>query len=78
MAKSRRKVLYRVIISHRPHATGLYKYSAEVPALPGCFSDGRTRKEAIRNIQKVIRERLTPLRPRRSRKDVEMGEVAVG
>ena len=29
-------------------------YVAEVPALPGCFSQGKTRKEAIANIKETI------------------------
>ncbi|MBI1821160.1 MAG: type II toxin-antitoxin system HicB family antitoxin [Nitrospirae bacterium] len=29
-------------------------YSAEVPALPGCLSQGKTREEAIENIKEAI------------------------
>lgn len=29
-------------------------YVAEVPALPGCLSQGKTRKEAIENIHEAI------------------------
>lgn len=29
-------------------------YVAEVPAMPGCLSQGRTRKEAIANIKEAI------------------------
>ncbi|MEK7766381.1 MAG: type II toxin-antitoxin system HicB family antitoxin [bacterium] len=29
-------------------------YVAEVPALPGCLSQGRTRREALRNIHEAI------------------------
>ncbi|BBO85692.1 type II toxin-antitoxin system HicB family antitoxin [Desulfosarcina ovata] len=29
-------------------------YVAEVPALPGCFSQGKTEKEAIANIKEAI------------------------
>ncbi|HUT55123.1 MAG TPA: type II toxin-antitoxin system HicB family antitoxin [bacterium] len=29
-------------------------FVAEVPALPGCFSQGRSREEAIENIQEAI------------------------
>ena len=29
-------------------------YSAEVPALPGCLSQGRTREEALANIKEAI------------------------
>ena len=29
-------------------------YVASVPALPGCFSDGRTREEALKNLQEAM------------------------
>jgi predicted RNase H-like HicB family nuclease len=29
-------------------------YVAEVPSLPGCLSDGRTREEALRNVREAI------------------------
>ena len=29
-------------------------YVAEVPALPGCISQGRTRSEAVDNVREVI------------------------
>ncbi len=29
-------------------------YVAEVPALPGCLSQGRTRREAIKNIHEAV------------------------
>jgi predicted RNase H-like HicB family nuclease len=29
-------------------------YVAEVPALPGCLSQGKTRKEAVNNIHEAI------------------------
>jgi predicted RNase H-like HicB family nuclease len=29
-------------------------YVVEVPAMPGCISQGKTRKEAIENIQEAI------------------------
>lgn len=31
-----------------------YGYDARVPALPGCHSQGRTEREAVRNIQDAI------------------------
>jgi len=34
-------------------------YSAWVPGLPGCWSEGATRKESIENIQVAIQEYLT-------------------
>ena len=29
-------------------------FVAEVPALPGCFSQGRSREEAIQNVEEAI------------------------
>ena len=31
-------------------------YIAEVPELPGCFSDGKTHQEVLKNIEVVIDE----------------------
>jgi antitoxin HicB len=41
---------YRVIVE--TDEDGIYV--AEVPALPGCISQGRTRTEAIENIKEAI------------------------
>jgi antitoxin HicB len=41
---------YRVVIE--PDEDGIYV--AEVPSLPGCISQGRTRAEAIDNIREAI------------------------
>ena len=32
-----------------------YGYAVHAPALPGCHSQGKTEKEALRNIQDAIR-----------------------
>ena len=37
-------------------------FVAEVPALPGCISQGNTRKEALRNIQEAITGYLESLK----------------
>jgi len=36
-------------------------YTALVPALPGCISEGDTIKEAMRNIRKAVELYLEPL-----------------
>ncbi len=33
-------------------------FIAEVPELPGCMADGKTRKEAIENAERIIEEWL--------------------
>ena len=37
-------------------------FVAEVPSLPGCLSDGRTRNEALSNVQDAIAIYLESLR----------------
>jgi len=41
---------YRVLIEQDEDGV----YIAEVPALPGCISQGKTRREAIDNIKEAI------------------------
>lgn len=50
-------VKYRVIIE--PDEDGIYV--VEVPALPGCISQGQTRTEAIENIKEAIAAYLESL-----------------
>lgn len=49
---------YRVIIETDEDGV----YCANVPALPGCVSDGRTRSEAIANITEAIEVYLESLK----------------
>ena len=36
-------------------------YTAHVPALPGCISEGVTRREALENIEQAIKLYLEPV-----------------
>lgn len=36
-------------------------YTASVPSLPGCISEGDTREEAIKNIKEAIDHYLEPI-----------------
>ncbi len=36
-------------------------YTATVPALPGCISEGNTREEALKNIREAIELYLDPV-----------------
>jgi antitoxin HicB len=45
-----RPMRYRVLLEQDEDGV----YVAEVPALPGCISQGRTRAEALANIKEVI------------------------
>ncbi len=48
---------YRVLIEQDEDGV----YVAEVPALPGCISQGRTRSEAVDNIKEAIAAYLESL-----------------
>lgn len=37
-------------------------FIAEVPELPGCMADGRTYREALRNVERVAKEWVTVAR----------------
>jgi predicted RNase H-like HicB family nuclease len=39
-------------------------FTAIVPALPGCISEGDTREEALRNIREAIELYLQPVKDR--------------
>lgn len=39
-------------------------FSVSVPALPGCWSEGQTKEEALNNIQDAIQEYLSVLQDR--------------
>ncbi len=51
---------YRVLIEQDEDGV----YVAEVPALPGCISQGRTRSEAVDNIKEAIAAYLESLQAR--------------
>lgn len=67
--------LFEVVVTHDPKERGPYKYTVDVPALPGCFSEGRTREEALRNVREAI-ELVLDVRARRVRKETELVEVS--
>jgi predicted RNase H-like HicB family nuclease len=53
-------------------------FTAVVPALPGCISEGDTREEALGNIQEAIRLYLDPVDDDlQARPDAEVIEIAV-
>jgi len=68
---------YRILIEQDEDGV----YVAECPSLPGCISQGNTRKEAIDNIQDAIKGYLESLRkhdePIPPSIDEEIIEVAV-
>ena len=53
-------------------------YTAVVPALPGCLSEGDSREEALRNIEEAIRLYLEPVEDDlEAPPDAEIVETAV-
>jgi predicted RNase H-like HicB family nuclease len=68
---------YRIIIKQDEDGV----YIAECPSLPGCISEGKTRKEALENIQDAIKGYLESLKkhdePIPPSIDEEIIEVAV-
>ena len=52
-------------------------YVAECPALPGCASQGRTREEALANIQEAIELSLETRRAHGLPLQLEVAEVEV-
>jgi predicted RNase H-like HicB family nuclease len=53
-------------------------FVAECPSIPGCFSQGKTREEALRNIQDAIALCLETRRQQALPLTVETTEVEVG
>jgi predicted RNase H-like HicB family nuclease len=52
-------------------------YVAEVPALPGCLSQGKTQEEAITNIKEAIEGWLEVMESKQSFDRTRVIEVAV-
>ena len=52
-------------------------YVAEVPALPGCFSQGKSLAEAKANVKEAIVGWLTVMNQKAKRSHHQMVEVAV-
>ena len=52
-------------------------YSASVPALPGCWSEGDTEEEALANIADAIREYLAVVDEQLGGGDIREIDVAV-
>jgi len=52
-------------------------YVAEVPALPGCFSQGRSQEEAVTNIQEAIEGWLEVMESKHTFDHAQLVEVTV-
>jgi predicted RNase H-like HicB family nuclease len=70
------EVLMKLAVILEPNEEG--GYTARVPSLPGCISEGDTRDEALRNIQEAIELYLEPIEDDMSYSpDSEVTEVIV-
>ena len=54
MAKAAKRATYTVILQAEGDPEFEGYYNAIVPALPGCFSYGASREEALKNIREAI------------------------
>jgi predicted RNase H-like HicB family nuclease len=71
-----KEVAMKLRIVLEPSADG--GYTAFVPALPGCLSEGDTREEALAHLQEAIELYLEPIEDDRNfAPDAEVLEVAV-
>jgi len=52
-------------------------FVAEVPALPGCFSQGKTRQEAITNIKEAVEGWLEVMESKQSLDRSHLVELSV-
>ena len=64
-----------VVVEHDVDDPCEYKWTAYCPALPACFSEGRTREEAIAHIREVIATCFDLLAEDLADKDLEVVEV---
>lgn len=52
-------------------------YVAEVPALPGCLSQGKTREEAIRNVKEAIEGWVEVMNEKAKKSSSDYYEIAL-
>jgi predicted RNase H-like HicB family nuclease len=65
-----------VVLEHTPDAPTEYKWSVHCPAIPACFSEGRTREEALKNIREVLSAYCELVGEELQDHDIEVIEVA--
>jgi predicted RNase H-like HicB family nuclease len=67
-----RNVRYEVVLYESEEG-----FAVQCPVLPGCWSQGETREEAIENIRDAIQEYLEVVRGRTFQGEVREIEVAI-
>ena len=66
------KMQYTVVIQKSK-----YGYHVECPALPGCVSQGASRKEALKNIKDAIETYLTMIKKETRKRNTAEVKVAI-
>ena len=61
MARKQKHITYTVILQKETAPDFAGYYNASVPALPGCFSYGASREEALANIKEAVQLYLEDL-----------------
>jgi predicted RNase H-like HicB family nuclease len=85
LTKSKTPILFQALISTGDHMklhVVIEKdeagyYVAEVPALPGCLSQGKTYEEAIANIKEAIEGWLEVMESKKSIDPSQLIEIAI-
>ena len=67
------RMKYRVIIEKAEDGV----YVAKVPDLPGCATEGKTKKELMKNVKEAIQAYLEALKKQGDPVPVEMVQVSV-
>ncbi len=67
------KIKYRVIIEKDEDGV----FVAKVPDLPGCATEGKTKKELLRNVKEAIKAYVEALKKDGNPVPVEMVQVSV-
>jgi len=62
---------YQVVLTHTDEG-----YSVNCPALPGCWSEGRTEEEALENIKDAIQMYLEVIADNTKGRDIREVQVA--
>jgi predicted RNase H-like HicB family nuclease len=67
----RRTMTYQVVLTHTDEG-----YSVNCPALPGCWSEGKTEEEALENIKDAIQMYLEVIAENTKGSDIREVQVA--
>ena len=64
-----------IVMEFDVEAASEYKWTAHCPALPACFTEGRTRQEALSNIREVVAAYFDLVAEDLADKDIEVVEL---